>query len=104
MSEDILNEDLSPTQIDDDGWWHLSDGHMIDLRHVQLHLPDGKGDEQVQAVILDPSGYYEVCPLCEISLSKGIIIVMENYHYLIVRCCNKLFLYRNQKINIEAWI
>lgn len=106
IDDDDFIDDLSASAIDDEGIWHLSEsGHSIDLRHVQLHLPDGKGHESVIGVILSPEGYYYRCPLCKEKLhEEGLIILLENHHYLVVRCCDKLLLYENNKLNLEAWI
>ena len=102
-TDDVI-ENFFARDIDDDGFWILDNGHKIDLRNVQLHLPNGRGHEWVIGVSLYPEGYYDECPLCEEKLTAGLIIMLENYHYLIVRCCDRLFLYENQKLEVRKWI
>jgi hypothetical protein len=94
---------LKPSAITPDGMWILPDGHKCDLRHVQLQLPDGRGEEWVLGVILSSEGIYEVCPECGHDLKRGMVLIMESHHYLVVRCCDKLLLYENQKINLNIW-
>lgn len=94
---------MKASDITPDGMWMLPDGHMCDLRHVQLQLPDGRGEEWVLGVVLSSDGIYEVCPECAGKLKEGMIILMEKHHYLVARCCDKLFLYENQRINLEIW-
>tara|TARA_Y100000289_G_C3924229_1_gene152343 strand:- start:1557 stop:1730 length:174 start_codon:yes stop_codon:yes gene_type:complete len=50
--EKYRNAELKPSAITPDGMWVLPDGHKCDLRHVQLQLPDGRGEEWVLGVIL----------------------------------------------------
>jgi|TARA_Y100000015_G_C2391304_1_gene90330 hypothetical protein len=102
--EKYRNAELKPSAITPDGMWVLPDGHKCDLRHVQLQLPDGRGEEWVLGVILSAEGIYEVCPECEQELKEGMVLIMENHHYLVVRCCDKLLLYQNQKINLDIWM
>ena len=101
--EDII-EDFVAADIDDEGFWIMKSGHKVDLRNVQLHLPDGRGHEWVIGVMLSPEGYYDSCPKCKEELNSGIIVMLENYHYLIVRCCDRLFLYENQKLEVKKWM
>ena len=103
-TEDDVIENFIASDIDDEGFWNLKSGHRIDLRNVQLHLPDERGHEWVIGVALSPAGYYEECPLCHENLISGLIILLENHHYLIVRCCDRLFLYENQKLEVKKWI
>ena len=102
-SDKYKHSSLKASDITPDGMWMLPDGHMCDLRHVQLQLPNGRGEEWVLGVILSSAGIYEVCPECTQKLKEGMIILMEKHHYLVARCCDKLFLYENQKINLEIW-
>ena len=95
---------LTASSITADGMWELPDGHTCDLRHVQLQLPEGRGEEWVLGVILSSEGIYEVCPSCDADLEQGMVIIMEKHHYLVVRCCDKLLLYQNQKINLDIWM
>ena len=104
VDDKFLNESLKPSAITPDGYWMLPDGHTCDLRHVQLQLPDGRGEEWVLGVILSAEGIYEVCPECEQELKEGMVLIMEKHHYLVVRCCDKLLLYQNQKINLDIWM
>tara|TARA_R110002020_G_scaffold172058_1_gene362207 strand:+ start:404 stop:715 length:312 start_codon:yes stop_codon:yes gene_type:complete len=100
-----IDEDLPVDDITPDGIWILKSGQTIDLRHVQLELPDGKGNEWVQAITTDPRGRYDVCPLCGGELDENSTIVsLEKHHYLIVRCCKEWLLYENEEINKEEWI
>tara|TARA_R100000152_G_C6778179_1_gene208655 strand:+ start:2148 stop:2483 length:336 start_codon:yes stop_codon:yes gene_type:complete len=97
-------DNFKASDIDDNGFWILPNDHKVDLRNVQLHLPNGRGHEWVIGVVLSPKGYYDECPLCHKQLTEGLLILLENHHYLIVRCCDKLFLYENQKLEVNEWI
>jgi len=102
MTDDkFLDESLKPSAITPDGYWVLPDGHKCDLRHVQLELPDGRGKEWVVGVALSAEGVYDVCPECKTRMNESMILIMENYHYLVARCCDKLLLYENQKLNVR---
>ena len=97
-----IDEELPVDNITPEGIWILESGQTIDLRHVQLELPDGKGDEWVQGVVTDARGIYDVCPLCDEELDENsTIISLEKHHYLIVRCCKEWLLYKNKEMKQE---
>tara|TARA_R110002012_G_scaffold194939_2_gene363171 strand:- start:2270 stop:2602 length:333 start_codon:yes stop_codon:yes gene_type:complete len=101
---DLDNQNFRASDIDSEGLWHLPSGHKVDLRNVQLQLPDGRGHEWVIGIVLTPKGYYDSCPICKENLTEGLLILLENHHYLVVRCCDKLLLYENQKLEVKKWI
>ena len=103
-TKDDIVENFLADDIDHEGYWHLNGGNKIDLLNVQLHLPDNLGHQWVMAKILTPEEFHKTCPLCQINLENGLIIVLETHYYLITRCCNRLFLYEAQDINKGAWI
>tara|TARA_R110002050_G_scaffold121514_1_gene239878 strand:- start:259 stop:591 length:333 start_codon:yes stop_codon:yes gene_type:complete len=105
--EDTVTEDLKAENISKDGVWTLSNGHSVDLRHVQLHLPSGYGHEQVTAVLCGTDGFIEKCPICSATLADtdSILIIMEEHYYLVGKCCNTMMLYELEKTEVmKQWI
>ena len=109
LTEDVdkrVIDNFRASDIDEQGFWILPNGHKVDLINVELHLPNGRGHEMVLANICKLDAVLERhnnSTLCKTNLESGLIILLEKHHYLLTRCCNKLFLYENQKISMEAW-
>lgn len=100
-TETLMAKDISST-----GMWTLSNGNTVDLRHVNLQLPNGYGDEQVSAIVSGTDGGIEYCPNCERALDgKSLFIIMENHFYLVGKCCNTMMLYDiENKMDVNEWI
>ena len=102
---DKFEAEFKAENIDKNGIWNLENGSTIDILNTTLSLPDGRGDEVVNGVILSTEGCYYKCPLCKEKLNgEGLVLILEKYHYLVARCCNKLFLYENEKLKLEDWV
>lgn len=100
-----IDEDIDVDDITLDGKWKLKNGQILDLRQVQLELPDGIGDEWIQLITTNPTGFYDVCPICDENMDEeSLIISLETHHYLIVRCCKEWILYENKKMKMDEWI
>lgn len=99
-SKDNITEDLSADKVDADGMWTLSSGHVVDLRHVHLHLPDGRGHEQVHAVVFGTSGFVDECSNCGSDLdgSGSLMLIMDEHYYLIAKCCDTMILYKKNEV------
>jgi len=95
---------LSAENIDKDGMWHV-DGGKVDLRHVELHLPDGRGDEKVMAVVLSTEGYIRRCPECNKVPHEhdSLAIIMENWFYIVAKCCDTMLLYKKEEPKVIQW-
>ena len=102
--EDIV-EQLEADKVDSDGMWRLQSGHLVDLRHVQLHLPDGLGHEKVHAVILGTNGYVDECSQCgaELEGTDSMLLIMDEHFYLVAKCCSTMILYKKHEV-IMKWM
>lgn len=105
MSEGIISDDLRAEDIDKDGMWHLPSGHVVDLRHVHLQLPDGLGTDRVLMVRLSVEGMHDECPLCKADMTQtdSLILCMENYDYVVGKCCNAMMLYNKKTTDVTQW-
>jgi len=106
-SDDTVTEDLKAENISKDGMWSLSNGHIVDLRNVQLRLPEGIGHESVSAVLCGTEGFLDQCPMCHATLAgtDSLFIIMEEHFYLVGKCCNTMMLYEIETTQeMTKWI
>lgn len=106
-SDEKVTEDLKAENISKDGMWTLSNGHIVDLRNVQLRLPEGFGHESVTAVLCGTEGFLESCPMCRATLANtdSLFIIMEEHFYLVGKCCNTMMLYETDTTKVmKQWI
>ena len=110
MNKEIDGDDKysSPMRARDitmDGIWKPKDGERtFDLKDVKFshHMIDGQ--ERMTAFFNDPRGYYNLCPQCKKPVEEGdAIIVLENFHYLVMRHCDTMLLFRNKDLKKREW-
>tara|TARA_Y100001938_G_scaffold144988_1_gene220749 strand:+ start:2022 stop:2333 length:312 start_codon:yes stop_codon:yes gene_type:complete len=100
-----IDEYIDVDDVTPNGIWILDSGQTIDLRHVQLELPDGIGKEWVQAIMTNAESVYDTCPSCDKTVGEdSTIINLETHHYLIARCCGTWILIKNEEVKQEEWI
>lgn len=102
-----VTESLQARNISKDGMWTLSNGHIVDLRNVQLRLPKGYGHESVSAVLCGTEGFIDICPMCKAALADtdSLFIIMEEHYYLVGKCCDTMMLYEIERtMEMKQWI
>ena len=89
-----------------DGIWRPNDGERFDLKFIKFTHSMIEGEEMMTAFFNDPRGYYDLCPSssCRKPINENdAIIVLENYHYLVLRHCNRMMLYKNKNLKKRDW-
>jgi hypothetical protein len=103
--DDKYTSPMRAMDIDMDGIWRPKEGERVfDLRDIKFshHMIDGQ--EKMTAYFNDPRGYYNLCPSCKKPTEEDdAIIVLENFHYLVMRHCDSLLLFRNKDLKKREW-
>tara|TARA_A100001391_G_scaffold157220_1_gene115435 strand:- start:1700 stop:2038 length:339 start_codon:yes stop_codon:yes gene_type:complete len=104
-SEDKYTSAMRARDIDMDGIWRPNNGERVfDLRDIKFTHSMIDGEENMTAFFNDPRGYYDLCPCCNKAIQEDdAIIVLENYHYLVMRHCDRMMLYKNKDLKKREW-
>ena len=98
--DDLYSSPMRAMDISMDGIWRPKGGkRAFDLKHVKFshHMIDGQ--ERMVLFFNNPMGYYEICPSCKKLVEEDdAIIVLENFHYLVMRHCDTMLLYKNKDL------
>ena len=84
-----------PDSVDEEGIWVGEEGFTCDIRDLLFTLPDDIRVEpsiprKVMAV-MDAKTYYDLCPHCRVHIpEKGMLLLLEDYHIYLARCCNRM--------------
>tara|TARA_R100001129_G_C5172978_1_gene205403 strand:+ start:64 stop:489 length:426 start_codon:yes stop_codon:yes gene_type:complete len=103
--EDEYTSTMRARDIDMDGVWRPNNGERVfDLRDIKFAHSMIDGKENMTAFFNDPRGYYDLCPCCNKAIQEDdAIIVLENYHYLVMRHCDRMMLYKNKDLKKREW-
>ena len=94
----IKTEKFRAKDITKDGKWIIDD-RKVELAGIKLHLPGNYGKREVLMFFNDASVYHKRCFSCNEKTShEQSIIVMEDYHYMVAHCCNKIQLFDNKEL------
>ena len=96
-------EKFRAKDITKDGKW-IVDGREVELTGIKLHLPGNRGKREVLMFFNDASAYHDRCMGCDgKTSSEQSIIAMEDYHYMVAHCCNKIWLFDNKDLITEVY-
>ena len=94
----IKTEKFRAKDITKDGKWIIDD-RKVELAGIELHLPGNHGKREVLMFFNDASVYHNRCLSCnEKTSQEQSIIAMEDYHYMVAHCCNKIRLFDNKEL------